>query len=53
MAAYLIARAKKLDTIDEESILPIPVKILEIVNGKEYSDVLKKFRCQRTLLIKE
>ena len=40
-AAYMIAMAKKPDTIGEDLILPVTVKITEIILGKEYADQLK------------
>lgn len=39
--AYMIAIAKKPDTIGEELILPVTVKIAEIMLGKEFADQLK------------
>lgn len=41
-AAYLIAKAKKPDTIGEELILPAAVKIVEIIHGKEIAEAVRK-----------
>ena len=45
MAAYLIARSKKHNTIGEELVLPIAVKISEILMGKYSRINYKIFRC--------
>jgi hypothetical protein len=49
-ASYLIAKAKKPHTIGESLIMPVAIKITEILHGKEYADELKfvsiKRHCQ-------
>jgi hypothetical protein len=40
-ASYLIAKAKKLHTIGESLIMPVVIKITEILHGKKYADELK------------
>jgi hypothetical protein len=40
-ASYLIAKDKKPHTIGESLIMPVALKIMEILHGKKYADELK------------
>jgi hypothetical protein len=40
-ASYLIAKAKEPYTISEPLIIPVAIKITEILHGKKYADELK------------
>jgi hypothetical protein len=40
-ASYLITKAKKSHTICESPIMPVAIKITEILNGKKYTDEFK------------
>jgi hypothetical protein len=40
-ALYLITKAKKQNTISESLIMPVAIKIMEILYGKKYTDELK------------
>ena len=45
-ASYLIAKSKKQFTIGEELVLPVAVRMTEIIHGQRYADELKKFLYQ-------
>ena len=41
-ASYLITNAKKPFTIGEDLVLPVAIRMTEIIHGQKYADELKK-----------